>query len=197
MLYAKVLFVNQVIEKRVPHRGVPFFAPICHFFDLSTYRCTPSGGRKCHSAPFSYAFRRLIVEKWNWKNKPSPPPPSKGRWIFCLQKIRRDCFVGGRFRGVAPTILPPQAVPLILRMPQPLCLTASPLTGEFPQGGGRSFRTILVRLPPTNHSRAKLGGIIGTGGLAAARSPRGSNSPPDCYSLPLGRFTTSAVRCFE
>ena len=29
------------------------FAPICHFFDLSKYHCTPSGQRKCHPAPFS------------------------------------------------------------------------------------------------------------------------------------------------
>ena len=30
--------------------------------------------------------------------------------------------------------------------------------------------------------------------LAAARSPRGSDSPPDCHSLPLGRFATRRRR---
>ena len=27
-----VLCINLVIKKRIPHRGVSFFAPICHFF---------------------------------------------------------------------------------------------------------------------------------------------------------------------
>ena len=35
---------------------------------------------------------------------------------------------------------------------------------------------------------------VGVDGLAAARSPLGSNSPPDCYSIPRGRFATSTTR---
>ena len=50
-----------------------------------------------------------------------------------------------------------------------------------------------VNQNPTPSVAPKLNMSVGTGGLAAARSPRGSNSPPDCYSLPLDPFTTHIV----
>ena len=36
--------------------------------------------------------------------------------------------------------------------------------------------------------------IVGTGGLAAARSRSGSDNPPDCHSRPSRRFATSTVQ---
>ena len=44
-----------------------------------------------------------------------------------------------------------------------------------PLGKANDTSSVSLRLPPC---------------LAAARSPLGSNSPPDCYSIPRGRFAT-------
>ena len=88
---------------------------------------------------------------------------------------------------------------------------------------GNSLRHFLAKMPPptreppklayslrgTPHTREakvsfnlngfenqhgyKLHIVVGTGGLAAARSRLRSNSPPDCYSLRSRRFATPTV----
>ena len=61
------LINHQGIEKRVSHRGIPFFAPICHFFHLSTYhiRLAPS---QVPFVPF-----HLFGEKVTHSTAPSLP----------------------------------------------------------------------------------------------------------------------------
>ena len=99
---------------------------------------------------------------------------------------RRSLFCAKRNGSFAP-IPPPQAVPLPLHKGGVVCAKRNVCRRQF-----RCFcryRRHVSRATPHPPQAVPLC-------LAAARSPLGSNSPPDCYSIPRGRFATHWGRHF-